>query len=61
VTRVTDGSVTRLRAEYTFALARLCACPPPTVLQLGILDFGLLIDGIDRYEAALRQDTQAGE
>jgi hypothetical protein len=44
-----------LRAEYTFALARLCACPPPVALQTGLLDFGRLIDAIDRYQAAMQQ------
>ena len=51
--RVLDGSVTQLRAEYTFALAHLCACPPPVARQLGLLDFARLIDGIDDYRAHL--------
>ncbi len=49
------GSVRQLRAEYTFALAHACACPPPVALQLGLLDFARLIDAIDRYEAAMRK------
>ena len=56
IMRVWDGSVTRLRAEYTFALARLCACPPPLALQLRLLDFARLIDAIDRYDQAMRRD-----
>jgi hypothetical protein len=55
VKRVLDGSVTRLRAEYTFALAHLCACPPPAALQLGLLDFARLLDGIDQYNAEMRR------
>jgi len=55
VIRVWDGSITQLRAEYTFLLARLCACPPPVARQLGLLDFGRLLDGIDQHEAALRR------
>ena len=56
VRRVWDGSVRQLRAEYTFALARLCACPPPVALAMGLLDFGRLIDAIDRYDEAMRRD-----
>lgn len=52
--RVLSGSVSQLRAEYTFALAHLCACPPPAVLQLGVLDFARLVDGIDQYRAEVR-------
>jgi hypothetical protein len=56
VRRAWDGSVTRLRAEYSFALARLCACPPPVALQLSLLDFARLIHAIDQYDEALRRD-----
>jgi len=55
VTRVWEGPVTGLRAQYTFALARLCACPPPVALAMGLLDFGRLIDAVDRYNAAMQQ------
>lgn len=55
MSRVWSGSVTQLRAEYGFALARLCACPPPVALQLALLDFARLIDAIDRYDAALQR------
>ncbi len=54
--RVTDGSIAALRAEYAFALAHLAACPPPVALQLGLLDFGRLIDGIDQYTAAMHRE-----
>ena len=40
-----------MRAEYTFALARLCACPPPVARELRLLEFARLIDAIDRYDA----------
>ena len=53
--RVLDGSVTGLRAEYTFALAHLCACTPPVARDLRVLDFARLIDGIDRYDAEMRR------
>ena len=49
-----DGSVTRLRAEYGFALAHLCACPPPLALRLSLLDFARMLDAIDRYDAAMK-------
>ena len=54
VSRVWSGWVTQLRAEYGFALARLCACPPPVALQLSLLDFARFIDWIDRYDAAVQ-------
>lgn len=55
VSRVLDGSVTQLRAEYTFLLARLCACPPPVAVQLRLFDFARLLSGIDQEQAALRR------
>ena len=48
----------QLRAEYSFALAHACACPPPVALQMNLLDFARMIDAIDRYDAAMRK---AGE
>ena len=51
--RVLDGSVTQLRAEYTFALAHLCACPPPVARELQLLDFARLLGGIDDCKAHL--------
>lgn len=36
-------------------LARLCACPPPVALQLSLLDFARLIEGIDQYDAEMRR------
>ncbi len=57
--RVLDGSITRLRAEYGFALARWCACPPPVALQTSLLDFARLIDGIDRIDR-MPQDQGEG-
>ena len=53
--RVWDGPVTRLRAEYGFALAHVCACPPPVALRLSLIDFARLIDAIDRYDAAMKR------
>lgn len=50
-----NGSVRQLRAEYSFALAHVCACPPPVALRLGLLDFARLIDAIDRYDAAMQR------
>jgi hypothetical protein len=52
---VWDGPVTRLRAEYGFALAHVCACPPPLALRLSLTDFARLIDAIDRYDAAMKK------
>ncbi len=53
-----DGDIARLRAEYCFALAHLCACPPPVTGQLRLLDFARLIDGIDQYSAELRRASR---
>lgn len=43
------GDIARLRGEYAFALAHLCACPPPAAGQLRLLDFARLIEGIDQH------------
>lgn len=55
MSRVLGGSVRQLRAEYSFALAHACACPPPLARQLSLLDFARLIDAIDRYDAEMRR------
>jgi hypothetical protein len=52
---VLDGSITQLRAEYTFALAHAVACPPPVALGLRLLDFARLLDGIDQYAAEMQR------
>lgn len=56
-----SGRVAVLRAEYTFALAHMCACPPPVALSLRLLDFARLIDGIDQYNAAQRRAAAGSE
>ena len=48
---VYDG-VTAARAEYLFALARVCHVPPPVVDALRVADFGHLTLGIDATEEA---------
>ena len=45
--------VTVTRARYLFDLARVAHTPPPAVDGLPLLDFALLVDGIDRYRAAM--------
>ena len=53
-----DGSVTRLRAEHAFALAHLCACPPPVALSLRLLDFARLIDGISQHQDQVQRASR---
>jgi hypothetical protein len=55
VSRAWDGPVTQLRAEYSFALAHLCACPPPVALQMRILDFARMLCAIDAYDGQMRR------
>jgi hypothetical protein len=45
------GGILQLRARYLFDLAHLCGCPPPVADGLRLVDFGVLIDGIDRHLA----------
>jgi hypothetical protein len=37
-----------LRAEYLFDMAATCHCPPPVADRMRLIDWALLVTGIDQ-------------